>query len=165
MLSMIIDRLRPMSRESEIMIQFFQPADQRAARELILSGLQEHWGELNGQLNPDLDDISTNYAGSVFLVAKLGKRIIGTGALIPRSKTMAEIVRMSVASDMRRQRVGTRILQRLVEEANQLGFKRIILETTASWKEVVAFYEGFGFRRIHDCSGSYGVDAYFALDI
>ena len=113
----------------QIKLHHFQSMDQLATRELILSGLREHWGELNDQLNQDLDDIQANYAGSVFIVAKLGERIIGTGALSPRSDTIAEIVRMSVTKDMRRQRVGTMILLRLVEEAKLLGFTQIILET------------------------------------
>lgn len=149
----------------QIKLHHFQSMDQLATRELILSGLREHWGELNDQLNQDLDDIQTNYAGSVFIVAKLGERIIGTGALLPRSDTIAEIVRMSVVKDMRRQRVGTMILLRLVEEAKLLGFTQIILETTASWREVIAFYEGFGFRRTHERSGLYGTDVYFSLEI
>lgn len=161
----MVNKLFLMEAPSHIKLHHFQSMDQLAARELILSGLREHWGELNDQLNQDLDDIQTYYSGCVFIVAKLGERIIGTGTLIPRSDTIAEIVRMSVAKDMRRRSVGTMILLRLVEEAKLLGFTQIILETTASWGEVIAFYEGFGFRRTHVRPGLYGKDVYFSLDI
>jgi putative acetyltransferase len=154
-----------MTSTPQIKLHHFQSEDQQTTRELILSGLKEHWGELNDELNQDLDDIQRYYASSVFIVAKLGRRIVGTGALVPRSETLAEIVRMSVVRDLRRKKVGTMILQRLVDEAKLLGFKKIILETTASWSEVVAFYEGFGFHRTHERLGIYGKDIYFSLDL
>ncbi|MFN8455234.1 MAG: GNAT family N-acetyltransferase [Anaerolineae bacterium] len=139
----------------------FQPPDQAAARALILAGLAEHWGYLDSSKNPDLADIHTAYAGAMFLVAWLDGRIVGTGALVPRSAEVAEIVRMSVAAEVRRQGIGRAILQQLCERARQLGFRRLILETTATWQEVIEFYQGFGFSITHLQDD----DVYFSLDL
>lgn len=139
----------------------FQPEDQERVKSLILTGLVEHWGYLDASKNPDLVDIQTHYGQAAFLVAWLDERIVGTGALIPRSAEVAEIVRMSVAVDMRRQGIGRAILQCLCERAKQLSFRRLILETTATWPEVIQFYQRFGFSITHFQDG----DVYFSLDL
>ena len=68
---------------------------------------------------------------------------------------------MSVAKDLRRQGVGRRILQSLCDEAVARGYKYVILETTETWNEVIAFYQSFGFRITHHKDG----DVYFKLDL
>jgi GNAT superfamily N-acetyltransferase len=142
-------------------IRPFQPADQAAVKALVQAGLADHWGFLDPTLNPDLNDIATTYAGATFLVARQGERIIGCGALVSRGEGIAEIVRMSVSRDLRGQGVGRQILSALVERARPLGFRRIILETTETWQEVIAFYLRFGFHITHHAGG----DVYFALDL
>jgi len=139
----------------------FQPADQSEVKSLILSGLADHWGTLDPARNPDLNDIKLSYANAVFLVARLNERIIGTGALIPRSEKIAEIVRMSVASDQRRKGVGKMILQKLVDQARLDGLDKLILETTESWSEVIEFYLRLGFQITHHLNG----DVYFEMDL
>jgi len=139
----------------------FHTNDQVEVRQLILDGLVEHWGFLDETKNPDLIDIATSYAEATFLVAWLDGRIVGTGALLPRSSEEAEIVRMSVKKENRRQGIGRRILQALVARARDQGFKRIILETTASWDEVIKFYLRFGFQITHAQDG----DVYFKMEL
>jgi putative acetyltransferase len=144
-----------------ITLQPFQPADQAEAKALILAGLVDHWGWLDPTLNPDLNDIVSTYAGALFLVARCDGRLVGTGALVPRQDGSAEVVRMSVASDFRRRGLGRTILARLVQHARESGIRRVVLETTQTWSEVVAFYLQFGFHITHYQDG----DVYFALDL
>jgi GNAT superfamily N-acetyltransferase len=150
-----------MAVSSDITILLFRPENQVQVKHLILAGLAEHWGTLDPTQNLDLDDIRSTYAEAVFLVAWFQGKIVGTGALVPRSDGAAEIVRMSVATDMRRCGIGRRILEQLVEKAKASGYRRIILETTASWCEVIEFYKQCGFRITHDVDD----DVYFALDL
>lgn len=145
----------------EIILRDFQPADQAAVKDLVLSGLAEHWGVLDPSKNPDLDDIARSYAGATFLVAHCQGQIIGTGALVPRKNSTAEVMRMSVAPNWRRQGIGRMILQALVDRARQAGYRRIILETTETWQEVIAFYLRFGFWITHHKDG----DVYFELGL
>lgn len=139
----------------------FRPQDQEAVKNLILTGLVEHWGCLDASKNPDLADIQTHYGQATFLIAWLDDRIVGTGALVPRSAEVAEIVRMSVAADMRRRGIGRAILQQLCASARQQGFGGLILETTAAWQEVIEFYQSFGFSITHFQAD----DVYFSLDL
>ncbi len=144
-----------------ITIRPFQPENQVETQALILAGLADHWGELDPTLNSDLNDISASYADAVFLVAWHEERIVGTGALAPRDAGTAEIVRMSVADDMRRAGIGTQVLCALIDHAKASGYRKLILETTETWVEVIAFYERFGFKITHYQDG----DVYFALEL
>ncbi len=131
---------------SDLVIQQFTPADQPAARALILAGLEEHWGSLDPSLNRDLDDIATSYAEGIFLVARQGGQLVGTGALLPEGRACGRIARMSVARSHRRRGIGTRVLRALLEAAQARGYHRIVLETTETWDEAIAFYLHHGFR-------------------
>lgn len=68
---------------------------------------------------------------------------------------------MSVAADMRRQGVGRLILGQLIEHAKAGPYRQVILETTATWLQVIEFYQRCGFRITHYRDG----DAYFVLDL
>jgi GNAT superfamily N-acetyltransferase len=137
----------------------FQAEDQLEVKRLILAGLQEHWGQLDPTKNPDLNVIRTHYAKAVFLVARHGNRIVGCGALVPRPHAAGEIVRMSVASDHRREGIGQTILQALMNQARALGYERVFLETTSTWQEVITFYLHCGFTITHQVDG----DTYFEM--
>lgn len=140
-----------------ITIRSFQPSDQEAVKQLILDGLVEHWGFLDSTKNPDLKDIYTHYSGAVFLVAWSEDQIVGCGALVPRQPGTAEIVRMSVNRFYRKRGVGTRILNELLHKAKEMRIHNVILETTSTWHEVIAFYIRNGFHITHYQDG----DAYF----
>jgi GNAT superfamily N-acetyltransferase len=145
----------------DIFIRPFQPEDQAAAKSLVIEGLAERWGFRDPCKNPDLDDIAASYARGVFLVAVIGDRIVGTGAMVPRAEDTAEIRRMSVARPYRRQGIGGAILHRLLEAARSAGYRKLILETTSTWEDAVAFYQKHGFRRTHVREG----DTFFALEL
>lgn len=144
-----------------ITLHTFHPEDQPAVKDLILAGLVEHWGRLDPTKNPDLEDITTSYADATFLVARRAGQIVGTGALVPRQDGVAEVVRMTVAAEHRRQGIGRFILQELVLRARHAGFQSVILETTQTWQEVIAFYVQCGFHITHYQSG----DVYFAMEL
>ena len=116
-------------------------------------------------MNLDLCDISASYIDATFLVAWLDGRVIGSGALVPRSDQIAEIVRMCVAPELRRTGIGAKILERLCQEAKELGFKRIILETNSTWSNAIEFYKKSGFHITHRHEGPFGDEVHFALDL
>jgi ribosomal protein S18 acetylase RimI-like enzyme len=95
------------------------------------------------------------------LVAWLEDEIVGTGALIHRSKLTAEIVRVSVALQVRRQGIGKAILDALLNHAKEKGYQKIVLETTETWTSVIDFYLSYGFQTTHHEHGN----VYFELEI
>lgn len=142
-------------------IRDFLPTDQPAARQLILDGLADHWGELDLSLNPDLNDIAASYADGVFLVAYEGDKLVGTGALIPEGDGNGRIVRMSVDRSLRRRGIGRRLLEALVQRGREIGYQAIVLETTETWEDAVGFYQQYGFETTHYANG----DRHFRLDL
>ena len=150
-----------MNQSQDIIILPFQSEYQVEVKNLVLAGLAEHWGTLDPTKNQDLNDISCTYAHGIFLVAWQNNQIIGTGALLPMSNDTAEIVRMSVVANMRRKGIGKMILQIICERAKIDGYKRLVVETTETWNEVIEFYKQFGFQITHYLDG----DVYFALDL
>ncbi|MEX1255577.1 MAG: GNAT family N-acetyltransferase [Dehalococcoidia bacterium] len=132
----------------DITVRAFAPADQDAARRLIIQGLGEHFGFVDEGRNPDLDDIAASYRDGVFLVALAGDELIGTGALNPMGRGAVQVVRMSTARQRRRQGVGRGILERLLDEARASGYRWAVLETNAGWEDAIAFYRANAFSVI-----------------
>ena len=129
---------------ASIEIRPFRAEDQQAARQLILEGLGEHFGTINEELNPDLDDISASYAGDLFVVAEQTGVIVGCGALIYEGDGIARVQRMSVLRTLRRRGIARAILERLVTEARRRPCWRVVIET-GFWEDSVGFYTGSGF--------------------
>lgn len=146
----------------DVVMRDLSPADAAEVRALVLAGLEEHWGTVDASLNPDLDDLPAAHPGSRTVVAcDPSGRIVGTGTVIPRDATTAEIVRMSTSTVHRGQGVGRLVLAELVATARSWGASRVVLETTATWTATVAFYERNGFRITHHDDGPFGRDAWF----
>jgi GNAT superfamily N-acetyltransferase len=144
---------------NDLSIQLFAPADQPAAKALILQGLEEHWGELDLSLNPDLNDIAATYAEGVFLCAWFQGELVGAGAIVPEGEGVMRVVRMSVQRERRRLGIASRILQALLAEAHRRGSHTVVLETTETWGDAIGFYLRHGFRIIDHRDG----DAHFDL--
>lgn len=142
-------------------IRPFHPTDQPDAKALILAGLADHWGTLDSTLNPDLNNIAASYAHGTFIVALLDGVLVGTGAIIPEAAGVARIVRMSVDSTRRRQGIGQALLNALIAAAQAQGYGQLVLETTATWADAIAFYTRCGFTAIGERDG----DRHFTLDI
>ena len=130
----------------EFTIKPFTANYQQKARELILKGLGEHWGWIDEHINSDLVNISDSYSSGSFILGFLGDLLIATGALIPETKNVSRIVRMSVAAEFRRHGYGRQILEHLLSVAQNKSIRKIVLETTETWDEVIAFYSAFGFK-------------------
>ena len=95
------------------------------------------------------------------LVAKADGVVVGVGVLDRCSRDVDRIVRMSVATDARRRGVGSLMLDEILRIAWAAGFRRIELETTATWTDAVAFYAGKGFVPTKLRDG----DQHFAIEI
>jgi GNAT superfamily N-acetyltransferase len=82
--------------------------------------------------------------GRMYL-ALVGAAEAGVGALKPIDSEMAEIKRMYVRPDFRGLGVGRVILQRLVDDARELGYKVARLETLVYMTEAHDLYRSKGF--------------------
>jgi ribosomal protein S18 acetylase RimI-like enzyme len=95
------------------------------------------------------------------VLAWAGDALVGTGGFLPRGEATVQIQRVSVASELRRRGVGSLIVTDLLGEAQARGFDRVILETTESWTEIVAFWKRQGFQPFERRDG----DLYFCVEL
>ena len=133
---------------TELHIRPFTPADQRAARALILAGLGERFGFVDETLNPDLDDITARFLAHrhAFLIAEQAGEVVATGGLIFEPEgDVCQLVRISVRRELRRQGVARAIVAALLALARERGCQRVWVETHEPWHDAIALYERMGF--------------------
>lgn len=83
-----------------------------------------------------------------YVVAYLDQQPVASGALREVDLVCAEVRRMYVLREHRRNGIGYAVLSHLVAEARRLGYERLVLETGHKQAAAMALYEAFGFRRI-----------------
>jgi ribosomal protein S18 acetylase RimI-like enzyme len=144
-------------------IRQFVLADQAAVRTLVLAGLADHWGTLDPNLNPDLDDIGGWYGplDGQTIVAEIDGQIVGTGTMHRVDEQTGVLVRMSVSRDHRGQGLGKALVRALVETARERGYARLVCETTDTWQDAIRLYLATGFTIVDQRDG----DVFFRLDL
>ncbi len=134
-----------------------KPSDFAEVRALVVEGLAQRWRQYEPSFNPDLESFAASYGSALVLVAKSEGRIVGCGILIHETEHIARVVRMSVSVKLQRKGIGSTILKALLERAPSMGYKEVVLETTASWVSAIAFYKRHGFLATVEQNG----DQYF----
>ena len=135
----------------------FRTRDSQAVRDLFARGLADFSAGYETQvekyiqqsLDDDLADIDLHYLASPdnhFWVADLGGAVKGMVGVQWRSDEEAELRRMSVASDARRQGIGQGLLETVEEFCREKGHQRIALTTVTLLVAAIPMYERFGFR-------------------
>ena len=99
-------------------------------------------------LDTDLKNIPKAYDGSggLFVIAEMEDMIIGMGAIRRVDRKTAELKRMRVLPEYQGQGLGTRLLKHLEGKAKELGYKRLILDTSLKLEAAVHLYEKYGYR-------------------
>ena len=99
-------------------------------------------------LNDDLSDIPANYLdspGSCFWVAEVDGEIKGMVGIQRRSDEEAELRRMSVANDARRQGIGRQLLETVEDFCRNWGYVRVRLTTHMMLEPAIALYRKNGY--------------------
>jgi ribosomal protein S18 acetylase RimI-like enzyme len=130
-------------------IRRYLPSDHDAVWKLHKLALQETGAFLDdGPWNDDFDRIEDIYiqSGGEFLVGELDGRIIVMGALKPIRPGVAEVKRMRVHPDFQRRGLGQMMLSILEVRARELGFHRLVLDTSTVQKAAWSLYRKNDFR-------------------
>lgn len=132
----------------EFRIRPFRREDQNEARRIILEGLGEHFGTIDQNLNPDLDDIMATYtkAGHEFVVAELEAWMVGTGALLIEDNNRGRIVRVSINPNFRNRGYGEAIVKHLLKLGQKYDLGEIVVETNHDWDSAIELYQKCGFQ-------------------
>ena len=133
---------------SDVKVRRFQASDLETVLKLHREGLQQTSSYAQDrQFDADLSDIPTNYFhGGEFLIALKDDSIVGMGAIRKIDQATAEIKRMRVVAAWQRKGIGAYILQILIKRAKDLGYHRVILDTTINMIAAQHLYEKHGFR-------------------
>ncbi|MEG9298267.1 GNAT family N-acetyltransferase [Mangrovibacillus sp. Mu-81] len=138
--------------ESHMQIQAIKKEQCPEAKEVILSGFLERFGFIDHTLNPDIQDIWTEYmqGDELFYVGMMDGRMICTGAIRRECKDTFQVVRMSVLKPYRKHGLGRRMLVHLEDKAQSLGARMLILETNKHWEDAIHFYRKDGYSVTHE---------------
>ena len=149
-------------------IRTFIPSDAMAVHHLFAQGqldfaqgtnLEEPVrAYINRSLSDDLSDIPSHYQNhpeNNFWVADLSGQIKGMVGIQKRSDEEAELRRMSVAGDARRQGIGGKLLETVEEFCQEQGYSQIFLTTVSQLVPAITMYQKYGFELTG--LGKYGV--------
>ena len=112
----------------------------------------ECWKFINECLTTDLTDINKSYMsneGSHLWVAEWKEKVVGMVGLLHNESHkpgVSELQRMSVASSCRKMGIGGKLLDAVLEHAQQQRIEKIILTTTSAQSPAIRLYKKYGFR-------------------
>ena len=118
--------------------------------------LQQYFAELNARFQTGFDPARSLSADAreltppagALLVARLGERLVGCGALKLHEGAPAELKRMWLAPDARGLGFARRLLYALEQYARNHGAKAVRLETNRALTEAIALYRSSGYREV-----------------
>jgi len=84
----------------------------------------------------------------VYVIAYVDGRPLACGAIRPLNVSVAEVRRMYVHREHRRQGLARAVLLHLENEARRLGYSSLMLETGYKQVSAMRLYESTGFQRI-----------------
>ena len=144
--------------DGSILIRPLRPEEVPAARELVLAvaarlfqaDAVETFIARHREGLADVDDFQTGYAppAGLFLVARDGETLVGTGALRRLDDATAELRRMWLLEPYQGRGIGYRLWLELAGFARQAGYRRVRLTTDTASTRAIGFYERLGFRPI-----------------
>src|SRR5438132_889848 len=122
-----------MNPDAEIILRTATNADCKRVQALVFGVLREY------DLAPDFEgtdrdiaDIEAHYLkrGGIFeLIEDEQGNLLGTCGLYPLTAETVELRKMYFSKNLRGRGIGKKTLQRMIETARELGFKKIYLET------------------------------------
>jgi putative acetyltransferase len=97
----------------------------------------------------DLQDIEANYRqrGGLFeVIEDRDSNLVGSVGIFPIDQNICELRKMYFVPEIRGLGLGGYVLQRIVNKAKELGFRRMVLETSSKLVAANRLYLRFGFQ-------------------
>jgi N-acetylglutamate synthase-like GNAT family acetyltransferase len=131
----------------------YQPSFKSDVLGLIVSIQRDEFAiEITAAQQPDLDDVSSFYQVGMgnFWVAVVDGRVVGTISLLDIGHHQGALRKMFVHREFRGRRTGTagRLLETLLEWAQDKAVRELFLGTTSKFVAAHRFYEKNGFLEV-----------------
>jgi GNAT superfamily N-acetyltransferase len=133
----------------QVFWEYLQWADERLREEY---GIELDIESLQEQSMRELAKFAPPH-GSL-LLAMDGPEVAGVACMRQLDQHTVEIKRMYVREPYRRRGIGRALLKRLLEQAQEVGYSTIKLDSTRFMEEAHALYRSEGFREIGPYAGS-----------
>lgn len=145
------------------------PADRHAIEALVFSVLADYGlhGDPEGTDRDlaDLDGVYLKSGGAFDVLIDEAGEVVGSVGLARISATTCELRKMYLASSARGQGEGRRLLLHALARAQQLGFRRVELETASVLREAIALYVAHGFKPFTPVHLSPRCDCAYSLEL
>ena len=145
------------------MIRDLEPADNIAIASVIRDTLTEFGANRPGTVyfDPTTDDLFSLFRkkGSYYQVAMIDGVIVGGGGIYPSDGlpgNTCELVKMYLLPSARGLGLGKKMIAACLENAKQMGYQQVYLETMPELKDALKTYEKFGFTYLDGPLGNTG---------
>jgi len=122
------------------------------------SRLNEEYGiafDIEAMVHKTMSELQTySPPAGRLLLAKDGNRVVGIACMRRIGGDIGEIKRMYVQGAFRGQGIGRELLQKLLEEAREMGYSTIRLDSARFMEQAHSLYRSAGFREIEPYAAS-----------
>ena len=139
----------------ELLVEFMEWDAERVAALGLDADLMKEFYYDQGVL--DLPGAYAEPQGYLLLAVAAG-RGVGCGAFSASGDGVCELKRVYVRDAYRGRKLGHRLVQTLMAEARERGYRRMRLETVTFMKSAISMYEELGFR---ECPAYYDIPMAF----
>ncbi|MFM7357360.1 MAG: GNAT family N-acetyltransferase [Sediminibacterium sp.] len=148
----------------EILIRSIQPADNASLASIIRSVLEEFGANKPGTVYYDretdfLYELFYNTPGSAYQVVVLNGILVGGAGVFPTPELpegMCELVKMYLLPSARGKGLGKALIEGAFDQARNLGYRKMYLETMPELKTAIGMYEKMGFNYLEGPLGKSG---------
>lgn len=107
----------------------------------------------------DLFQLFNSKPRGLYYVAEINGEVVGGGGLFPTDglpEDTCELAKMYLLPPARGKGLGRLLIEKIIEEAKNLGYKNIYLESMPELKQALKTYEKFGFQYLKGPMGNSG---------
>lgn len=121
-----------------------------------------------GATDADLQDVEGNYlqrGGFFDVIEDRDGNLMGSVGIFPIDQDTCELRKMYFVREIRGLGLGSYVLQRAIDQAKELGFKRMVLETSSRLAAANRLYVRFGFQPLAADHLAPRADQSYSLDL
>lgn len=133
-----------------LVVEPAKPQDEPEIQRLVRAVLGEFGLPFNASVAEELADLEAHFPQpkSVFFVARMDGRIVGTAAVQEAGRGKAVLKHQYVHADYRRRGIGAKLLDAALVYCRVCGYREVELETAPWMQQAQRLYRSRGFREV-----------------